>query len=396
LIDVVLGAAALASDVARTAWSRPRRGASLSAPTIQLKPRNGGGWLGAVLASIVRPWTRGRRARPPDAHRARGSRASTAAIPHRTAPRDGSRLSPRGQGMHEHSASENEHAPMSTPRADTSGAKAESSAREAPSKEAEAVALARLAAGLAHEIKNPLSTMAINLALLEEEWGRAAQARGEAQAEPTAREKRCVKRVQSLQREVRRLETIVEDFLRYARGGEVNRLPQDLGALVREVLDFVDLEDSRQGIRHHIDLPAGLPLVMLDPGALRQALLNLFVNARQAMPLGGELIVRTRRQGNFVELSITDTGVGMRAEDLQRCFDVYFSTKKGGTGLGLATTRRIVEEHGGTITVVSEPGRGTSFSIVLPLLVEIHSQAQSRPAAESALDSAEDRLEEEA
>ena len=227
--------------------------------------------------------------------------------------------------------------------------------------------LARLAAGLAHEIKNPLSTMAINLALLEEEWGRGANG-----SEPTARDRRCTKRVQTLQREVRRLETIVEDFLRFARGGEINRAPHDLGGLVREVLDFVEPEDARLGIRHHAELPAGLPLVMLDPGALKQALLNLFVNARQAMPEGGELIVRVRRSGNFVELSVTDTGVGMKPEDLERCFEVYFSTKKGGTGLGLATTRRIVEEHGGLITVVSELGRGTSFSIVLPLLVEIH------------------------
>jgi two-component system sensor histidine kinase HydH len=234
------------------------------------------------------------------------------------------------------------------------------------------VALARLAAGLAHEIKNPLSTMAINLALLEEEWGRAANGR---ESEPSAREKRCAKRVTTLQREVRRLETIVDDFLRYARGGEVNRAPHDLPALVREVLDFVELEDSRLSIRHHADLPAGLPLVMLDPGAFRQALLNLFVNARQAMPEGGELIVRVQREGNFVELSVTDTGVGMRPEDLERCFEIYYSTKKGGTGLGLSTTRRIVEEHGGTITVVSELGRGTSFSIVLPLLVEIHGGA---------------------
>jgi two-component system, NtrC family, sensor histidine kinase HydH len=296
--------------------------------------------------------------------------------------------------MHEPSASESEHAPLSSPPAGSSTARPEAAAPPKHVKEAEAVALARLAAGLAHEIKNPLSTMAINLALLEEEWGRAAGARSEGQSEPTAREKRCVKRVQSLQREVRRLETIVEDFLRYARGGEVNREPQDLGALVREVLDFVELEDSRQGIRHHLDLPAGLPLVMLDPGAFRQALLNLFVNARQAMPLGGELIVRTRRQGNFIELSVTDTGVGMPPEDLQRCFEVYFSTKKGGTGLGLATTRRIVEEHGGTITVVSEAGRGTSFSIVLPLLVEIHSQTQAKVDASGAAALTEDAVEE--
>lgn len=227
--------------------------------------------------------------------------------------------------------------------------------------------LARLAAGLAHEIKNPLSTMAINLALLDEEWGRSRDG-----GEPTARDKRCQKRVLTLQREVKRLETIVDDFLRYARGGEVNRSPHDLVQLVREVLDFVESEDTLAGIRHHVELPLGLPLVMLDAGAFKQALLNLFVNARQAMPMGGELIVRARREGNWVELSVTDTGTGMSPEALEHCFDVYFSTKKGGTGLGLPTTKRIVEEHGGRIAVVSEESRGTSFSIVLPLLVEIH------------------------
>jgi signal transduction histidine kinase len=240
----------------------------------------------------------------------------------------------------------------------------------ASSQEDKAAFLVRLAAGLAHEIKNPLSTMAINLALLDEEWGGAQRPGGG--PEPGAREKRCLKRVHALQREVRRLETIVDDFLRFARGGQINRAPADLCALVREVLEFVEPEDRAQQIRHHADLPAGLPLVMLDTGAFRQAVLNLLVNARQAMPDGGELIVRVERQGNHVELSVTDTGVGMTPEDQERCFELYYSTKKGGTGLGLSTTRRIVEEHDGTITVVSEKGRGTSFSIVLPLLVEIH------------------------
>jgi signal transduction histidine kinase len=243
---------------------------------------------------------------------------------------------------------------------------------------------ARVAAGLAHEIKNPLSTMAINLALLEEEWGGASKSRGEGGLEPTAREKRCRKRIQTLQREVQRLETIVDDFLRYARGGVIDRAPHDLVHLVREVLDFVDAEDARVGIRHHADLPPGLPLVRLDAVAFRQAILNLLVNARQAMPMGGELIVRLRRQGNLVELSVTDTGVGMSPEDVERCFEVYFSTKREGTGLGLSTTKRIVEEHGGKIHVISEVGRGTSFSILLPLLVEIHhtrSAGESLPAA---------------
>ncbi|MBK7644010.1 MAG: ATP-binding protein [Planctomycetes bacterium] len=253
--------------------------------------------------------------------------------------------------------------------------------RAARAEEDKATFLVRLAAGLAHEIKNPLSTMAINLALLDEEWGGARRPSGS--PEPGARELRCLKRVHTLQREVRRLETIVEDFLRFARGGEINRAPADLCALLREVLEFVEPEDRVCGIRHLAQLPAGLPLVMLDTGAFRQAILNLLVNARQAMPEGGELIVRVERQGNFVELTVTDTGVGMPPEDIERIFELYYSTKKGGTGLGLPTTRRIVEEHEGTITVVSEKGRGTSFSIVLPLLVEIHGTAAEGRGEES-------------
>lgn len=261
-------------------------------------------------------------------------------------------------------------------------------AKDATSAHDRAVFLGRLAAGLAHEVKNPLSTMAINLALLEEEWSKAAQTRDPRNPEPTAREKRCMKRVHTLQREVERLEQIVEDFLRFARGGEINRSPNDLGATVREVLDFVATEDDRFGIRHHVDLPSSLPLVFLDRGAFQQALLNLFVNARHAMPSGGELIVRARRVGNFVELTITDTGVGMTEEQLGRCFDVYWSTKRDGTGLGLATVKRIVEEHEGTITVVSEVGRGTSFSIVLPLVVEITGSHRPASAEEVAAENA--------
>ena len=242
--------------------------------------------------------------------------------------------------------------------------------------------LSRLAAGLAHEIKNPLSTMAINLTLLEEEWKRAAQARSQTHPELTPREQRCMKRVQTLKREVQRLEVILDEFLRYAKGGEINRSPKDLVGIVRELVEFVEPEDQLAGIRHHVDLPSSLPMVMLDEGAFRQALLNLLVNARQAMPSGGELIVRLQRQGNFAELSVTDTGVGMDDESLERCFDVYWSTKRDGTGLGLATARRVVEEHEGTIRVVSEVGRGTSFSIVLPLLVEIPSSRRRREQEE--------------
>ena len=226
--------------------------------------------------------------------------------------------------------------------------------------------LTRLAGGLAHEIKNPLSTMAINLTLLEEEY---SGARGGAEPSPT--DKRSLKRVRTLQREVARLEGILDDFLRFARGGEINRAPADLVELVREVIGFLEPEHEASDVRVHVDLPTSLPLVMLDETSFRQALINLMVNARQAMPGGGELIVRLERSGPWAELSITDTGVGMSEEELERCFELYWSTKKGGTGLGLATVSRIVQQHEGTMHVLSEQGRGTSFTLSLPLLVEL-------------------------
>jgi len=227
--------------------------------------------------------------------------------------------------------------------------------------------LSRLAGGLAHEIKNPLSTMAINLTLLEEDVERSEPGL----EGPTARDKRLQKRVRTLSREVSRLEGILEDFLRFARGGQINRSPQDLTAIVSETLEFLEPEHEAADIRVHVDLPSSLPLVMLDPGAIRQCLMNLLVNARHAMLGGGELIVQLRRSGSRAELVITDTGVGMDEETRLHCFDLYYSTKKSGTGLGLPTVARIMSEHEGTIEVVSEEGRGTSFTVSLPLVVEL-------------------------
>jgi signal transduction histidine kinase len=257
--------------------------------------------------------------------------------------------------------------------------------RSAARADAEQVAsLSRLAGGLAHEIKNPLSTMAINLTLLQEDWEKAASVRNAEHPEATPREQRSLKRIRGLQREVQRLEDILAQFLQFARGAEINRKPEDLARIVREILEFVEPENQRAGIRQHVDLQIGLPLVLVDETQIKQALVNLLVNARQAMPTGGELLVRLYRQGSEGVLAITDTGVGMRPEQIERCFEVYWSDKRGGTGLGLSTAKRIVEEHGGHIEVLSEAGRGTSFSIFLPLAVELAGQSAERAAEQEA------------
>ena len=227
--------------------------------------------------------------------------------------------------------------------------------------------LTQVARGLAHEIKNPLSTMAIQLTLLEEEF--------ESPAEPSPRDKRCLKRVHVLTREVAHLEGILDDFLRFARGGQINRAPEDLVALAREILEFTAPQHQSDSIVVHADLPPSLPLALIDREAVRRVILNLLVNARQAMPGGGELIFQLARDGVWAVLRITDTGVGMDEEQLEKCFEMYWSTKRGGTGLGLSTVQRTVIEHGGTVDVVSEAGRGTSFTLRLPLVQELAGRA---------------------
>lgn len=220
--------------------------------------------------------------------------------------------------------------------------------------------LGTLAGGLAHEIKNPLSTIALNLALLREDWEK-----GE-----TPKEKRTLKKIALLEREVQRLEAIVNDFLRFAKGKEMKLDPCDLNRVVQEVVDFIEPEAKRVGVQIRSLFASDLPQVALDRDVFRQALLNLFVNARDAMPKGGELLLRTQRGKNPREpevwLEVTDTGVGMAPEVLEHCFDIYYSTKRGGTGLGLPTVRRIVEAHNGEISVQSEPGRGTQFLLRFP------------------------------
>jgi two-component system sensor histidine kinase HydH len=152
--------------------------------------------------------------------------------------------------------------------------------------------LSQLAGGLAHEIKNPLSTMAINLALLEEDWL--------VEADASPRETRSLRRIRVFSREVKRLENILEEFLRFARRGEVNRAPADLGRIIAQVAEFMEPEHAELGIRQHLELPSSLPLVLVDEDRIKQVLVNLFRNAAQAMPEGGELLVRLSLIGNHV------------------------------------------------------------------------------------------------
>jgi signal transduction histidine kinase len=226
--------------------------------------------------------------------------------------------------------------------------------------------IAALAGQLAHEIKNPLSTISLNVELLAEDYA----------APETPRERRAAERVARVQRECRRLQELLNDFLNFARAQPRQMEECDLNQLLEELLAFYRPQAQEAKIEVVPLLDRNLPSVRIDREQIRAALLNLVLNAQQAMPNGGQLEIRTRalasggRQPSgppALALDLIDTGVGMDQKTLDRIFETFYSTKPGGSGLGLPTTRKIIETHGGKITVQSEPGRGTQFTIELPV-----------------------------
>lgn len=253
--------------------------------------------------------------------------------------------------------------------------------------------LGTMTGGLAHEIKNPLSTVGLNIQLIQEdladldevlpprqtpEEGNTLPARrGDP---PRERLGRIRKRVDGLFRETARLRDILEDFLRFAGRVELDRAPTDINRLCDELIDFFQPQADEAKVNLRADLHADPAIASADGPLLKQALLNLLINACQAMteardkgvPSGGnsELILRTtnvKSAGqNQLALHVTDTGPGIAPDVLEKIFRPYFSNKRGGTGLGLPTTRRLVEEHGGTLTVHSDVGVGSDFVITLP------------------------------
>ncbi len=238
--------------------------------------------------------------------------------------------------------------------------------RESAARSAERLAeLRAMTGGLAHEIKNPLSTLVLNAQLLREDVL-------DMEVDEELR-RRVARRVDTLAREAGRLGEILEDFLRFAGRVQLDRHRRDLRELVEELVDFFRPEAERAGAILRVDLPPDPVAASVDAGLLKQALLNLMLNGVQAMEGGArkELLLRLERDrhGSAPEarLHVIDTGPGIPAERRATLFLPYSSTKPGGTGLGLATTRRIVEEHGGRVTVYSEPGVGSDFVLHLPI-----------------------------
>jgi signal transduction histidine kinase len=169
-----------------------------------------------------------------------------------------------------------------------------------------------------------------------------------------------------VERECHRLQKLLDDFLGFARAGRMNLSPHNVNDTVIRILDFFQPQADAVGIEVVRYIDSDLAHVLIDPESLQAALLNLVLNAQQAMPEGGQLVLRSRATPTGIAIDLIDNGVGMDAATLNRAFDAFYSTKSGGNGLGLPTTRKIIEAHGGTLSVQSEPNRGTQFTIELP------------------------------
>lgn len=216
--------------------------------------------------------------------------------------------------------------------------------------------ISKLAGALAHEIKNPLSVIGMNMELLAEDLGEPDS--------PT--ERRALAKVDIVKKQCERLQNLLNDFLRFARNRQLDLTAGSLNDRIERVLTLFEPQAVEQGIEILRFLDPELPLVMLDEQTLEAALVNLVKNAIEAMPDGGELTVRTRLTRTGVALDLIDTGHGMDQTTAMHMFEAFYSTKDGGSGLGLPTARKGIEAHGGRIDVQSAVGRGTQFTLEFP------------------------------
>jgi signal transduction histidine kinase len=214
--------------------------------------------------------------------------------------------------------------------------------------------LAELAGSLAHEIKNPLSVIRMNMELLGEDFDQPQN----------PRERRALAKIEIVQKQCTRLESLLNDFLKFARLRPLDLRAGSHNDQIDRVLTLFAPQAKEQGVEIRRYLHQDLPMMMLDAETLQAAVVNLVKNALEAMPHGGTLTARTRPTRIGIALDLIDTGVGM--EETMKMFEAFYTTKHGGSGLGLPTARKVIEAHGGTISVQSEVGRGTQFTLEFP------------------------------
>jgi PAS domain S-box-containing protein len=215
-------------------------------------------------------------------------------------------------------------------------------------------ALSRVTAGVAHEVKNPLNSMRLWLENLKESL-------------PSEPESNAQQAVNVLDKEIDRLDAVVKRFLDFTRPVDVRLEATPLAELLKEVLEVAKPQLQRANVQVAQLLPIDVPDVYVDRALLKQAVLNLVLNAAEAMPTGGQLRLVLSRRGEMAEISVGDTGKGIPLEHRPRIFQLFFTTRPGGSGIGLASTFRIVQLHNGSIDFTTEVGRGTTFRIELPL-----------------------------
>jgi len=234
--------------------------------------------------------------------------------------------------------------------------------------------LAALAGSLAHEIKNPLSVIRMNMDLLAEDFVKSE----------TPKERRALTKIEMVSRQCTRLENLLNDFLRFNKVGQLELTLGSLNEQIERVLDLftAQAEDSQIEIVRYLD--ADLPSIQLNAETLQAALVNLVKNAIEAMPDGGQLTARTRITRQGVALDLIDTGVGMDERTAMKMFDAFYTTKSGGSGLGLPTARRIIEAHGGRISVHSDVGIGTQFTLEFPTPARIGGEGSAEIGMRSA------------
>ncbi len=218
-------------------------------------------------------------------------------------------------------------------------------------------AVTLLAAGVAHELGNPLNSLNIHLQLLERDL-RQREGAGDGD---------LLESIRVARGEVTRLDTIISQFLGAVRPAHAARAMVSINNVVRESLSFLQPEIDDRDVIVQEDLATGLPLIPANADQLKQAFYNLIKNAVQALTHGGILRVTTSRSDTHLQVSFEDNGTGISSEDMAHITEPYFTRKKGGTGLGLFIVQRILHEHGGQLELLSDPGRGTKASILLPL-----------------------------
>jgi PAS domain S-box-containing protein len=221
-------------------------------------------------------------------------------------------------------------------------------------------ALHTLSAGVAHELRNPLSAMDLNLHLLEEEWKEQGGLPQQGQ-----------RYLNVLNAESRRLSVILDNFMKFARPGSIRPHDVDIGTVIDHLMALMRFEADERKIRFEQNVGRSLAPVRGDETAISQVLINVIVNAFHAMPDGGHCCVaaeeRTSDGARWVAISVSDTGVGMAADQLSRALEPFYTTKPSGTGLGLPIAHRIMQDHGGSIQISSAPGTGTTVVMTFPV-----------------------------